>query len=460
MKVQLQNTFDKLRHAFSGHNGQMKEPKADYVMETDMLGDENNLSSHAFSEHLRQLGYREAGASEGSPEVMKSVLARIQSRVIEMARKDNDGQLKFKEALRLQMEEKAKSIEALEQDKIDREAHKSFLEETQIPGIETTIAELEDERSEIIVDQRKSLDAQRSNPVEKIFLWIFTTLGALFIYAFYVTASYAALMRTPESVKNSDTGQDNLSKLLETVFVPEAFTSFNFHWFVPIAFFIVGFMLHTALDIRNWTKWIFVPLAITAVIAIDGILAFKIESHSAYIKSITMDNYMEEYTFWGHAVYDPMFYIILILGSAVVVSWSIVVHKLKEYYDDYAGVRVMRAKLAHVNKKIRREKRKIAAFREEIKKMEAEILKNDVEIQAVRRDIVQIEQRHANVSYSPSQLSGYLAAFWQGWMQYISCLNDQDLTGRTVRAFRDSVLDMNVEVPGFLRTLQIEQGKE
>lgn len=421
---------------------------------TSFLNSETNklegTTTDLFKANLRNIGFRLAGISRGSIAVLKTGLARLRATAIEDAAKDKAGQEEFKESLRKEIQSKELDIADLEKKITEKIKEKEIALESNIPQIQNEIKELEDSKVKLETEVAALKDEVKKNPFTRALLWTLFITGTLYLYMFYVSAGYSALFRSITNAISGADGATDIDQLINSLFVPEAYGTLNFHWALPIAFFVIGVVLHFALDVEGWKKYLAIPFATLMVIGADGLLAFFMEKKSHLVGYYLGTEPSSDFYFFEHALNEPGFYFILTLGSISVICWTLIVHKLQNMYSNEPALKEIRTKTNNINKKIKKLNTRLGKEEATIKEIEGVIESNEIEIKSLRDQILFIEDRIDRVTYSPSRLATNLLAFYQGWMQYISALQDHRLSEKTDNAFKECIEDMDLEVPGYI----------
>lgn len=440
---------------FSGRNKQQSEVVSNFL-ERPTFAEENETTTGRRT--FYQKGIVEAGHTGGSLAALRAGLARVWTHAVNRATKDEASREQYREGLLKEIQAKQEQINSLEQKIATKTKAIETIEEVQVPRFKQEIERLETQKDNLTTRISAMRDAVQKNPVSRVLYWTLMILGTLYLYMFYVTASYSALFRSPgESVEEATKEESNLNAVFSAIFDPDAYTTFNFHWIIPVAFLMLGILLHLALDTKGWKMWVWVPLSILVVLAADGILAFFMESRAHEMKFMTGADDQATYTLFGDAITDPNFYFILILGTASVVSWTIIVHLLKNLYGNEPALREIQTQTEILNRKIAKEEANKDKAETQQKVLEAEQQVHELEIEGLRDSIAAISQKMQHVTYSPSKVADYVLEWFKGWMGYVSMLDQDGLEEESLAVFREAIAGMNVSIPGFDQPIRVQE---
>jgi len=379
------------------------------------IGADRFHTNNPIKANLRKLGFKEAGKHEGSAESLRVLLQRVYQGIIIDKDTRIEDMKKYKDNLDRKIEKLDKEIKGHQEEILKKETTNTTITNVDIPLLEKEIEELKKSREKKELEILEEQDKKKENKFDKLFYWIIFAFSSIYIYLFYVAASYSALFR------KMNTSNADINSLFESVFTSAAFTELNFHWLVPLVFVSLGALFHLSLESDGLKKVIYSSLVVTAILLADGLLAYFVELKAMEIKYMTGMVDDPSYSLFGDALYDPMFYLILVLGSLTCIVWSFIYMKVRSYYSDLTGFKAVRRERKHMYKKIKLITNDIKGLKKDIASNEANIKILNLDIQHKNDSKLLFESKKDNGLFIPiAQLKNNMLALYQGYMQFVN----------------------------------------
>jgi len=390
--------------------------------------------------NLRNVGFKLAGLTAASTDALVIALNRIKEAVVLNAAKkeEEDNQLA------------TQKIDSIDQKIEEQKANKAInatkvktYEDSKIPLAQSKVTQLNDDLEDLQINISQELEIEHSSKISKIAYIVFGILGLAWIYAFYLSASYSAFFRGTGVESVSD-----ISNLFASVFTFEAFQHFNFHWFLPFMFLLIGTVLHIALESTSRIRILQILSAILLIVISDGILAYVVESKAHSLKFITGQIGSSDYGL-SMALKSPSFYMILIMGSISVITWSLLFTKICSFYSTNKVTKGLLIKQRNIKKKISAEMSKVNELIAECEEIKAgfELIEGNLNILKEQRE--HITENGLPITFSKSDLKNNLLAFYTGWTTNVSAYNYKNLEDRTRKSFINTINGLDLVIAGF-----------
>lgn len=354
---------------------------------------------------LKVYGIRTAGASHGSPEVLKTVIGWIYHNKITV-----DDALSHAEQERLtQLNGEAAEIESqLAQAKAERERVAADIEAAKRKAADTR-KQLEGVRAgDSTLVEAHGLSDRLSFYISAGILTVLT----VYLFLFYVSAIYNAFIF--DAMKAAEEGLRTGRELSVTIFNGLAFQkawatglmTFIFLASAPSIVIGLGYLIHHFLQ-RGQKAAIFGIVLVT--FAFDFLLAYEIVYQIHRIRVLTGET-TQEWSARGVLFQSAEFYIILLAGFVVYIIWGLILQVVLDGIEKFNPARVASRKLVHELKELEKE----------IGEKEATARKAEREASALEGKLTVINEKRSPRTLRNNAFKRHLEEFMQGWFTYIS----------------------------------------
>lgn len=389
--------------------------------------------------NLRNVGHKLAGLTAANTDSLKIALNRIREAVILQATQKEENS---KELLEQKISAIDSEILSLRSKKNEVQTKVESYEEGKIPKAQSEVTLLKDQLVDLEVEVALEKDIENTSFLSKVTYSILAILGLVWIYIFYVSASFSAFFKT---IKDNE--QIQVSELFTGAFTAEAFEVLNFHWLLPFMFLLIGAIFHISLESIDKLRGFKIFGAVMLILFADGVLAYSIEAKEHSLKFMTGQVDSSSFNLMD-AFMSPSFYMVLIMGSVSVISWSILLNKICSFFSTNKMTRGLLIKQRSLKKKINAAMKKVNEKIFECEELKTEItnLENEISIIESQKSIVL--EKGVPVPYSKTKLKNNLLAFYNGWMTNVSTYNYRNLEENTRQAFVDVINGMELFIAG------------
>lgn len=364
---------------------------------------------HVTVKPLKDWGYSEAGLNQGDPIAFENKLRWIAAGHVVDESYDVDEELRRKK----QLEEKVTSTEA---EKNGKQKDQEHIKEVLIVDKEGQLKKhhnvIEEKKIQLAEGRVQSL----YNPAR---FWLYTGLTiflSFFLVFFYASTMNAAFFRNMQQMVNSGSG-DDVVLMLNSIFDPkgifQASPNLVFAYLGAAFFFALGTVPHIFNESVKW-RWVKITIAMIICLAVDGLLAFKIDSGIHELK--LMMGVADENWFWYKSV---NFYLVLAFGFVAYILWGIM-------YE--AAIKENGKKNVDVKTEI-----EIKGIRKRIREIENEIIKLKQEVSDLQKLIDSLAMTITNLKKElekaltkPETLLRNMENFYAGWLQYLNGSHDNE----------------------------------
>jgi len=390
--------------------------------------------------NLRNVGIKLAGLTAVNQDALITALNRIKEAIVIDSR---NNEVEMERRVAQQVTALDDNIKQIEQEWAKNEAEVQQFEEGKIPKAQDEVRQLNDELEDLQVEIAQEKDIESTSFISKSIYVVLGFTGLLWIYVFYLSASYSAFFRG-SGVENVN----DISELFSSVFTTEAFTSaFNFHWLLPIMFLIIGAVLHISLESIDKYRHVKIFSSVMLIVFADAILAYSIELKAHELKYMTG---MEDSAYSiSSALISPSFYMILIMGSVSVICWSILLNKICNLFSTNKVTRGLLIKQRGIKKKISNQLKEVNGLISKNEELKTGFIELDLKLKQLKEEKTSILADGVTVTYSKSELKNNLLAFYTGWMTVVSAYNYRNLEEKTRSTFINTINGMDLIIPGF-----------
>lgn len=344
--------------------------------------------------NLYDFGYEKSGNVKGDPDVYTSYLNRIvNGDLVEEPYKgftDEEKNERLKEIKKL--EKKVKEQEQLNS-KVEEEISDK---EQKIDKYRKDLLQVREARSK----DKEKLKEESFSPLKfSINLFILSMLS-VYLFFFYVSATYKALYVDFESIAESLAAGAGTGSIMPGPAELAEALQYNYLLFVvPFVFYAFGWAFHILLESKHKLRMGFLSGLIAVTFAVDFLLAMIINNNTENAKALMGLTAI-------HWSVSPSFYIILFLGFLVYIIWSILLDSLLREWSKREITDNLRKIIAHMNGDIKILKTKL------------------LDVAALKKQIADYREDISTVMYG--NLKKYIDQFSSGWITYLSPLTTKD----------------------------------
>ena len=370
--------------------------------------------------NLFNFGYEKAGSVKGDPEIYASFLNRIAN-----------GDLveeNYKGLTDDEKKERREQIKVLEKKQEEIESANSKIES----DIKEKEKKIDDFRQELLKirevrkkDHEKLKEETFSVMKFSINLIILVMLTG-YLFFFYVSAAYKALYTDFQKIADSLAQGNGTGSIMPQPNELSEAMKYNYLLFlVPFVFYAFGWAFHILVDLKQKIKVLYVGLLIAVTFAVDFLLAMTIANNTETAKDLMG----LEKIHWSSS---PTFYIILLMGFLVYITWSLLLISLLHEWDKLKVTNNIRRIIKHLSTDIKTLKAKLAPVKD---------LKD--KIGDYREDV-------NTVMYG--NLKKYIEQFSSGWMSYLAPDNMKALKDRCLNIKKDFEEKLGIK-PGVVKVI-------
>lgn len=348
--------------------------------------------------NLYDFGYEKSGNVKGDPDVYEAYLQRIVN-----------GDLveeNYKGFTPEEKKERIKQIKALEKEQKEVEETNTTTE-AEIKEKEKAIDKYRKELLQVREKRAKNTEKLKDetfSPVKFTMNLLLLSALSVYLFFFYVSATYKALYVDMESLTDSlGQGMGTGSIMPGASELAEA-TQYNFLLLlVPFVFYAFGWAFHILLELKTKAKYVFLSLLVLVTFTVDFLLALIIHNNvdnAKYMMGLPTEH-------WSSS---SSFYIILFLGFLVYIIWSILLDSLLREWDK-----------RNITNNI---KKMIKHLQQDIKVLETKLH----DVSAIKTKILDYREDISTVMYG--NLKKYIDQFSSGWISYLAPANMKDVKER------------------------------
>jgi hypothetical protein len=217
---------------------------------------------------------------------------------------------------------------------------------------------------------KEKLKSDNFSPAKFSLNFFILAMLSIYLFFFYVSATYKALYVDFEGVAESIAAGEGTGSIMPGPYELSEALQYNYLLFVvPFVFYAFGWAFHILLELKSPMRFVFVSMLIAVTFTVDFLLAMIISNNTESAKALMGLPSVH----WSSS---PSFYIILFLGFLVYVIWSILLDSLVREWDKreitnnlkkiikhlQGDVQILQAKLEDVSFP----KLQIANFREDL----------------------------------------------------------------------------------------------
>lgn len=327
--------------------------------------------------------------------------------------------------LSLSDEEKEKSIGEKQQiiHSCTNEIEQLELENQQLNERKESILEKISSFKDQIISLKTNGSKESINPITLIFGVIILIFLTLFLFLFYSSSIYSVFFGVPE---------DSLGFIIPDVFgsaLENGLSSFLIIALLPMLFLCLGYVMHNIIDQNvkrkeNGKKKEYVTLIGIVIVAFlaDAIIGYKISEavhHNKYVAGET-----ESLWRFNMIFSDVNFYLILTLGFATYIIWGICLHHVLSHPALKTLDEVTKEHIKKIEDKIAFEENLISEINQTTAIKNQQIHSIKEKINKLQQEIIDI--RKGMVSINIDTIKGYVGAFKNGWITFLTYSQGKD----------------------------------
>lgn len=358
---------------------------------------------------LKDWGHGEAGLNQGDPMAFENRLRWIKAGHVVDKSYDVDEALRRKKQLETEMLTK-------EAEKNGKEKDQQHIKEVLIADKESQVKQQKDaiEKKEIQMAEGK-IESQY-NPAR---FWLYTLLCVIisvYLIFFYASAMNASFFRNMQQMVNSSSG-DDVSLMLNSIFDAKGIFQLSAHllfvYLGAFLFFGFGTLPHIFHD-GSKTQWLKITGAILLCLAIDSLIAYKIDSGIHELKG--MMGIADADWVWFKSV---NFYLVLAFGFGTYMLWGFIYEAaIKEHEKKNVNAKAA-IEIKGMRERIREIEKEIIAHKQEISDLQKMVDTLKLTIENLKKDL-------ERALTSPETLLRNMENFYAGWLQYLNATNDNE----------------------------------
>lgn len=327
--------------------------------------------------------------------------------------------------LSLSDEEKEKSIGEKQQiiHSCTNEIEQLELENQQLNERKESLLEKISSFKDQIISLKTNESKESINPITLIFGVIILIFLTLFLFLFYSSSIYSVFFGVPE---------DSLGFIIPDVFgsaLENGLSSFLIIALLPMLFLCLGYVMHNIIDQNkkrkeNGKKKEYVTLIGIVIVAFlaDAIIGYKISEavhHNKYVAGET-----ESLWRFNMIFSDVNFYLILTLGFATYIIWGICLHQVLSHPALKTLDEVTKEHIKKIEDKIAFEENLISEINQTTALKNQQIHSIKEKINKLQQEIIDI--RKGMVSINIDTIKGYVGAFKNGWITFLTYSQGKD----------------------------------
>lgn len=352
---------------------------------------------------LKDWGFSEAGLNQGDTIAFENRLRWIKAGHVVDESYDIDEELRRKKQLEAEVVTKTS-------EKNGKEKDQQHIKEVLIIDKENQVKRYKDNIEQKKIQMAEGRIRSLYNPAR---FWLFSFLCfmiAVYLIFFYASAMNAAFFRNMQQMVNNSSG-DDVSLMLNSIFdakgIFQASPHLLFVYLGAFLFFGFGLLPHIFHD-GSKGQWFKIALATLVCLAIDSLIAYKIDSGIHELKG------MMGIADIGWAWYKSVnFYLVLAFGFGTYLLWGFMYEAaIKEH-----GKKNVNAKAEIEIKGI---KKRIREVENEIIKLKLEINELQKSIDSLRLVIENLKKDLEKALTKPETLLRNMENFYAGWLQFLN----------------------------------------
>ena len=387
-------------------------------------------NGYAKKVNMRDYGYEQSGSHRGDASALANLFRAILNGRLIDENANAEQQQKNKEALNVQILELEKEAESIQ-------AEQRKIQDVQIPKAEAEIRDHDERILQVRKDEASGL--YQPGAINRFTLWklgFSVVLLAVYLTCFYVSAVYSGIIRNIGAELEGD--NDQVMTLFSNIFVPGAFSVFSLHWIAPILLFCFAIALDVIYDaFKGWVRILSITICVLVTLALDGLIAYKIEQKSQEIKSM-MGLADPDHVWW----LSPDFYIVVLMGFVATIVWGLLLYAFKKELAKKDAHRVVALEIRHINDL----KRTVHKFIFDLKAAFADL---DAKMAKLVLDIKNLKERQRTLLFSKAELEKSINDFYDGWLSYLNGLSNSDSEKAACETVREQFYARHIDGSNF-----------
>ena len=358
---------------------------------------------------LKDWGFSEAGLNQGDTIAFENRLRWIKAGHVVDESYDVDEELRRKKQLEAEMVTKAS-------EKNGKEKDLQHIKEVVIVDKENQVKQHKDNIEMKKIQMAEGKIRSLYNPAR---FWLFSFLCimiAIYLIFFYASAMNAAFFRNMQQMVNNSSG-DDVSLMLNSIFdakgIFQASPHLLFVYLGAFLFFGFGLLPHIFHD-GSKGQWFKIALATLVCLAIDSLIAYKIDSGIHELKG--MMGIADTDWAWYKSV---NFYLVLAFGFGTYLLWGFMYEAaIKEHEKKNVNAKA-EIEIKGIKKRIREVENEIIRHKQEINELQKLVDALQLVIESLKKDL---EKAMAK----PETLLRNMENFYAGWLQFLNGSNNSE----------------------------------
>lgn len=358
---------------------------------------------------LKNWGFVEAGLNQGDPFAFKNRLSWIKAGHIVDKNFDEVDEVQRKMQLEAEVASKGSEIG-------NKENEKQHIKDVVIVDKENQLKQQRDNIEQKRIAMVDGMLQSHYNPARFSLYASLVIIISVYLVFFYASAMNAAFFRNIQQMVNNSNG-DDVSLMLNSIFdakgIFQASAHLLFVYLGAFLFFGFGMLPHIFHD-GSKNQWIKMTLAILLCLAIDCLIAYKIDSgiHQLKLMMGVADND------WGW--YKSVnFYLVLAFGFGTYMLWGFIYEAAISEYEKKNVNAKAEIEIKGIKLQIREIENQIIKHKEDILELQKIINGLELIIEKLKKDI---ERALTN----PETLTRNIENFYAGWLQYLNGTNESE----------------------------------
>ncbi len=355
--------------------------------------------------NLYDFGYEKSGSVKGDPDLYASYLQRIiNGDLVEEPYKGFTNEEK-KERTR-QIKELEKSVREI--DELNSTIEDDIRDkEKSIDKYRKDLLQIRESRAK----DHEKLKTESFSPVKFSLNFFILAMLSIYLFFFYVSATYKALYVDFEGIAESIAAGEGTGSIMPGPYELAEALQYNYLLFVvPFVFYAFGWAFHILLESKSKQKVVFLGLLIAVTFTVDFLLAMIISNNIENAKELMGLATVR----WSQS---PSFYIILFLGFLVYIIWSILLDSLLREWDKKEITNNLKRIIAHLNGDIK-------------------LMKSNLkETASIKKQVGDYREDIATVMYG--NLKKYIDQFSSGWIAYLTPASMKDVKEKCLAIKRE-----------------------
>lgn len=374
--------------------------------------EKKNDGSNQLQADIKAMGFRDAGNHKGAPEGLSQGLDNFYNNYL------SSDHVNSSENARMKRKALSEKIHAANQSVTDLSGKMKLISEEKIPATLEDITEIEKEMSLIEQDMAQGkLDAGYS-PFRKYLFAILSIILGIGLILFYTSLIYNALFKNLASAAmsvSSENVDDMMSAFLQVdpLFSPDLKVLVSY----ILAFVFIGMgVAHMLINHKNKVvKNSLIALVYFIAFGAEILFAVKMERNIHKMDSMFNAQHQAAQEGFFETALQLDVFLVIVLGFVSYIVWGLLVQGIQTE-NQKRNQKVSGKKMIDLKKAdIRKLRKTIAAFKEEIAMLKLEISK-------VEQNLQMLNEQLNTVTFDRHDLLHLSGLYFEGWMKYLGLM--------------------------------------